>query len=168
MVGTSMLRPRAAMAVSTAAVRMRRFMSCSLRRLLGVEHVAGGRAVAGVLVAGALVERGLELVAMLLSRVVGAELDLAVLDRQRAERQGAVVLVAARRRLVDRAVRAVQRGELAAVDDADDDLRRELDRVVVAEVGVRELVARESEAAADRARVLDVDRAGLRRGPRLH
>src|SRR3954449_11984664 len=109
-----MLRPRAARATSAAAVTMRRFTS--LRRLLGVEHVAGARAVPGELVAGALVERGLEVVAMLLAWVVRAQLDLAVLDRERAERQRAIVLVAARGRDVDRPIRPVGRRELSAVD----------------------------------------------------
>src|SRR3954454_9965452 len=120
MVGTSISAPSVARAVSAAAVSSRRLIGVaafrtrrcvSLRRLLGVEHVASARAVTGELVARARVERGFEVVAGLLARLVRAQVELAALDRQRPQRDHVVILVAARR--TDRG--GSRRRELATV-----------------------------------------------------
>src|SRR5436853_1698158 len=140
-----------------AVARSFRTRICRLPRLGRVEDVARGGAVVLVLVPGAAGKRGRELVAVLLAGRVGAEGDRVVLVRQRAEGERRVIGVATGRRDGVRAVRAVHRGELPAVDDPYDELRRERGRVVVSVVGVRELVAGEREGAVDRARVLAVD-----------
>src|SRR4051812_46743621 len=98
---------------------------CPLRLLHGVEDVARTGAVVLVLVAGGRGERALELVTVLLARLVGPEIDRAVLVRERAEVQRAVVGVPARRGHGLRAVGTVPDREPAAVDDPDRDLRRE-------------------------------------------
>src|SRR5437867_2822635 len=97
-----------------------------------VKEVARAGAVADVLVAGGGVERSLEPVPVLLTRLVGAERDVAVLVRERSEIERAVVGVAAGGRDLLGAIRAVPDRVLPAVDDADHDLRREWHRVVAA------------------------------------
>src|SRR3954469_7707128 len=82
--------------VRPAAARSFRTRIRGLRRLGGVEHVARAGAVALVLVTGGGRKRRLEVVAVFLARRVGAERDRAVLVRERAQVERAVVGVAAR------------------------------------------------------------------------
>src|SRR3954451_3779528 len=107
---------RAVRASSAAVASARRTV---LRGSDRDEQVVGAGGSVRVLVACGGVERGAEAVAVLLARVEDTESVVGVLGLEAAVVERDVVWVAAGGGDVVRAVRAVDRGELAAVDDRD-------------------------------------------------